>query len=828
MDGEVIVVAVDASKEITDYALEWAIRNVARASDSLILLALLPSHSSSLANRNIRSHHSRPQFFSCLFKKLGIGRNKEGSCYDDAGLINGAEQDIFQRTNNVCEHMMQQLCSAHDLMEVHTEVKIVTDMKLGSVALKAEELQATWVILDRRLKRESDYCLKHLNCNIVLIDHSMPRILKAVNLPTGKDLKMGNRQNDQTENDMFCVPLESASEHNTATTPSSLLTGSSNPIFDTDVSLSLTSPDKGLFHKAKPTSTGNFSSYNDHYVNLNSEYLDEKVEAQETLSNSHLQSKFQPSFKASSFNTAKSPRKLLANPLYQEHKSYGNLLKAKNEMEEVNSTNTQNIVVPPRRSADYPRARRNVESLNTSKQLIPTRKSLSGNKSEAPLASTSSTVNRISSIRKAMSLYTKHPPNPPPLCSICKHSAPIFGKAPRKFSFKEIAKATDGFSNENFLAEGGYGAVYKGVLPDGQVVAVKQHKTLSAQGASEFCSEVEVLSCAQHRNLVMLVGYCIEIEWLLVYEFACNGSLDKHLYETEANELMSWKNRMKVAIGAARGLRYLHEDCRVGCIVHRDFRPNNILLTHDFEPMVGDFGLARWQADGQSAEETRVIGAFGYLAPEYTQSGLITEKADVYAFGVVLLELLSGFNVTNFSRKTGQQFVTEWGSPLLESMKINEIIDTRLENNYVKNEVECMMYAASLCISPHPDQRPRMSKVLKILEGDVLTDIACDYRQRLSVSLSQNVNSIQQTDQRRVIGKLEYYIPSFDLMQTICNTNINPSGPSMHRESEENTEQQKLLSSGWGLNQPELDVSEEYQAYLHSSLAKFVQNLKEK
>ncbi|KAM0037622.1 putative protein kinase RLK-Pelle-PERK-2 family [Helianthus debilis subsp. tardiflorus] len=323
-----------------------------------------------------------------------------------------------------------------------------------------------------------------------------------------------------------------------------------------------------------------------------------------------------------------------------------------------------------------------------------------------------SLIDRTSSIRREMSLSLKEPPTPPPLCSICKHSVPVFGRSPRKFSHEEIEKATAGFSTSNFLAEGGYGKVYRGVLIDGQVVAVKKRKMVSAQGAAEFCSEVEVLKCAQHKNLVMLIGYCIEKEWLLVYEFACYGSLDKHLYATKEGEVMTWENRMKVACGAARALRYLHEDCRVGCIIHRDFRPNNILLTHDFEPMVGDFGLARCQQDGQLEEETRVVGAFGYLAPEYTQTGLITEKADVYAFGVVLLEILTGIKAIEFSRTSRKQYFSEWGRRvLLEGKACVEMIDPRLANKYDVKEVEYMMYAASLCISPDPEQRPRMSKV---------------------------------------------------------------------------------------------------------------------
>ncbi|KAH9713278.1 protein kinase domain-containing protein [Citrus sinensis] len=325
-------------------------------------------------------------------------------------------------------------------------------------------------------------------------------------------------------------------------------------------------------------------------------------------------------------------------------------------------------------------------------------------------------------VREAISLSRNAPPGPPPLCSICQHKAPVFGKPPRWFSYAELELATGGFSQANFLAEGGFGSVHRGVLPDGQAVAVKQHKLASSQGDHEFCSEVEVLSCAQHRNVVMLIGFCIEDRRrLLVYEYICNGSLDSHLYGCH-QEPLEWSARQKIAVGAARGLRYLHEECRVGCIVHRDMRPNNILLTHDFEPLVGDFGLARWQPDGDMGVETRVIGTFGYLAPEYAQSGQITEKADVYSFGVVLVELVTGRKAVDLNRPKGQQCLTEWARPLLEEYAIDELVDPRLGNHYSEHEVYCMLHAASLCIRRDPHSRPRMSQVLRILEGDTVID----------------------------------------------------------------------------------------------------------
>ncbi|ESQ29960.1 hypothetical protein EUTSA_v10011319mg [Eutrema salsugineum] len=341
-------------------------------------------------------------------------------------------------------------------------------------------------------------------------------------------------------------------------------------------------------------------------------------------------------------------------------------------------------------------------------------------------------------LREAISLARSALPVPPPLCSVCQHKAPVFGKPPRFFSYRELEHATNGFSQSNFLAEGGFGSVHRGVLREGQVVAVKQHKVASTQGDVEFCSEVEVLSCAQHRNVVMLIGFCIEeSRRLLVYEYICNGSLDSHLYGRHKDTL-GWPARQKIAVGAARGLRYLHEECRVGCIVHRDMRPNNILITHDYEPLVGDFGLARWQPDGELGVDTRVIGTFGYLAPEYTQSGQITEKADVYSFGVVLIELITGRKAMDIFRPKGQQCLTEWARSLLEEYAVEELVDPRLEKRYSETEIICMIHTASLCIRRDPHLRPRMSQVLRLLEGDmVVNEIPGRFSGRLSIERSQ-------------------------------------------------------------------------------------------
>ncbi|KAG0624316.1 hypothetical protein M758_3G239100 [Ceratodon purpureus] len=321
-------------------------------------------------------------------------------------------------------------------------------------------------------------------------------------------------------------------------------------------------------------------------------------------------------------------------------------------------------------------------------------------------------ADRSSSVRRGM-FMKKQGPLAPPLCTICKHKTPEFGKAVRRFSYDELLYATDNFNHHNYLAQGGYGSVYRGILPEGQLIAVKQHKIASSQGDEEFCAEVEVLSCAQHRNLVTLIGYCVENhKRLLVYEYVCNGSLDRHL-SAKNREGLPWKYRQKIALGSARALRYLHEECRVGCIVHRDMRPNNILLTHDFMPMVGDFGLARRQMHGEMAEETRVLGTLGYLAPEYAETGQITEKADVYAFGVVLLEIITGRKAVD-----GGVLLTDWARELLDKSDL-QLVDPRLRGAEYENnmfEMHCMMHAARQCIKKDPAMRPRMAQVLRILD----------------------------------------------------------------------------------------------------------------
>ncbi|KAK2991726.1 hypothetical protein RJ640_004254 [Escallonia rubra] len=290
------------------------------------------------------------------------------------------------------------------------------------------------------------------------------------------------------------------------------------------------------------------------------------------------------------------------------------------------------------------------------------------------------------------------------ICSECSNRRPKIGLK-RDFTYQELHEATEGFSPVNFLSEGGFGCVYRGQLKDGLKVAVKQHKDVSSQGEKEFKSEVNVLSMARHQNLVMLLGSCSEgSHRLLVYEYVCNGSLDQHLSKYTKRPL-TWDKRIKIALGAAKGLEYLHKTN----IIHRDMRPNNILVTHDYESMLGDFGLARTQYDDlEHSSETSVVGTLGYVAPEYAECGKASTKTDVYSFGVVLLQLISGKRTTD---KLDGKSLLGWARPLLKEKNYGDLIDQRIEQSHDVYQLFWMVRVAEKCLRRDPSKREPMEKV---------------------------------------------------------------------------------------------------------------------
>uniref|UniRef100_A0A0D9WBP5 non-specific serine/threonine protein kinase n=1 Tax=Leersia perrieri TaxID=77586 RepID=A0A0D9WBP5_9ORYZ len=294
----------------------------------------------------------------------------------------------------------------------------------------------------------------------------------------------------------------------------------------------------------------------------------------------------------------------------------------------------------------------------------------------------------------------------------------------RFFTYEELYQITDGFSAHKLLGEGGFGSVYKGHLPDGKQVAVKQLKDGGGQGEREFQAEVEIISRVHHRHLVSLVGYCISNnQRLLVYDFVPNNTLHYHLHG-HGRPVLDWQARITIAAGAARGIAYLHEDCHPR-IIHRDIKSSNILLDDNFEAHVADFGLARLALDAVTHVTTRVMGTFGYMAPEYASSGKLTERSDVFSFGVVLLELITGRKPVDASRPLGDESLVEWARPLLtraiETGNLEELVDPRLERNFNEAEMFRMIEAAAACVRYSASRRPKMSQVVRAL--DSLADI---------------------------------------------------------------------------------------------------------
>ncbi|KZV27160.1 inactive protein kinase [Dorcoceras hygrometricum] len=661
--AEKVVVAVKASKEIPKTALVWALTHVVQPGDCITLVVVVSSHHSG------RKLWGFPRF---------AGDCANGHKRSYTGTSSEEKSDL----TDYCSQMILQLHDVYDPNKINVKIKIVSGTPCGAVASEARKIQATWVVLDKHLKHEEKRCMEELHCNIVVMKQSQPKVLRLNLVGSPKKQPEVNSEKDQSSkkqenktdslnmNDSLNTNDSSSSARGPVVTPSS----SPETFTATEAGTSsVSSSDPGTSPFLVPEIKNGLKK---------AEILVTETKRGHDESSSDTES---------------------------ENWSASSSLRLQPWMADIVSARCQSF----ERIGES--SRRSNNSINA---LV---EKLSKLDKEAGFESPSyrSNLDFGGSLREVISLRTATS-GPPPLCSICQHKAPVFGKPPRWFTYAELELATGGFSQANFLAEGGFGSVHRGILPDGQAIAVKQHKFASSQGDQEFCSEVEVLSCAQQRNVVMLIGFCIEdSRRLLVYEYICNGSLDSHLYGRQQDTL-AWNSRKKIAVGAARGLRYLHEECRVGCIVHRDMRPNNILITHDFEPLVGDFGLARWQPDGETGVETRVIGTLGYLAPEYAQSGQITEKADVYSFGVVLLELVTGRKSLDINRPKGQQCLTEWARPLLEACAIDELVDPRLEGNHAGNEVYCMLHAASLCIRQDPQARPRMSQVLRILEGDVM------------------------------------------------------------------------------------------------------------
>ncbi|KAG6670098.1 hypothetical protein I3843_01G279100 [Carya illinoinensis] len=324
----------------------------------------------------------------------------------------------------------------------------------------------------------------------------------------------------------------------------------------------------------------------------------------------------------------------------------------------------------------------------------------------------------------------------------------------RSFSFNELKTATRNFRPDSVLGEGGFGCVFKGWIDErlftaakpgtGMVIAVKRLNQEGFQGHHEWLAEINYLGQLHHPNLVKLVGYCLEDDHrLLVYEFMARGSLENHLFRRSSYvQPLSWSHRMKIALGAAKGIAFLHSD-KVQ-VIYRDVKSSNILLDSNYNVKLSDFGLAKDGPTGDKSHvSTRVMGTYGYAAPEYMATGHLTIRSDVYSFGVVLLEILSGKRAMDKNRPGREQNLVNWAKPCLTSKrKVFEVFDARIQGQYSLSAALKAANLANQCLSVEPKFRPNMVEVVRILEQlHDSNDVGCSQNEHQRISTRKSTGN---------------------------------------------------------------------------------------
>ncbi|GLU11108.1 hypothetical protein SLE2022_278770 [Rubroshorea leprosula] len=352
----------------------------------------------------------------------------------------------------------------------------------------------------------------------------------------------------------------------------------------------------------------------------------------------------------------------------------------------------------------------------------------------------------------------------------------------RKFSYNELKSATRNFRPESLLGEGGFGCVFKGWINENGTAPVKPGTGLSVavktlnhdglQGHKEWLAEVNYLSDLLHPNLVKLIGCCIEDDQrLLVYEFMPRGSLENHLFRRSLP--LPWSTRMKIALGAAKGLAFLHEEAERP-VIYRDFKTSNILLDADYNAKLSDFGLAKDGPEGDKTHvSTRVMGTYGYAAPEYVMTGHLTSKSDVYSFGVVLLEMLTGRRSMDKNRPNGEHNLVEWARPYLgEKRRFYRLLDPHLEGRFSIKGAQKAIQLATHCLGRDPKARPLMSEVVEALKPLTnLKDMACSSSHFQGMQ-AERVGSIAKA---RIGGRVQGGFPSRNVRPS--RSIYMPNGP---------------------------------------------------
>ncbi|KAM7497722.1 hypothetical protein LguiA_022136 [Lonicera macranthoides] len=313
------------------------------------------------------------------------------------------------------------------------------------------------------------------------------------------------------------------------------------------------------------------------------------------------------------------------------------------------------------------------------------------------------------------------------------------------FTLRDLQLATNRFSPENVLGEGGYGVVYKGILINGTEVAVKKLLNNLGQAEKEFRVEVEAIGHVRHKNLVRLLGYCVEgVHRMLVYEYVNNGNLEQWLHGgISEHATLTWEARMKVLLGTAKALAYLHEAIEPK-VVHRDIKSSNILIDNEFNGKVSDFGLAKLLGSGESHITTRVMGTFGYVAPEYANTGLLNEKSDIYSFGVLLLEAVTGRDPVDYGRPANEVNLVEWLKMMVGNRRAEEVMDPNLEPKPPTRALKRSLLVALRCVDPDSEKRPKMSQVVRMLEADDFP-YREDRRNRKSRTASMEIESMKES-----------------------------------------------------------------------------------
>ncbi|KAF5204295.1 Receptor-like kinase lip2 [Thalictrum thalictroides] len=287
------------------------------------------------------------------------------------------------------------------------------------------------------------------------------------------------------------------------------------------------------------------------------------------------------------------------------------------------------------------------------------------------------------------------------------------------YTLRELEDSTNEFADENVIGEGGYGIVYRGLLKDNSYVAVKNLLNNRGQAEREFKVEVEAIGRVRHKNLVRLLGYCAEgAHRMLVYEYVDNGNLEQWLHgDVGPHSPLTWEIRMNIILGTAKGLTYLHEGLEPK-VVHRDVKSSNILLDRQWNPKVSDFGLAKLLGSDSSYVTTRVMGTFGYVAPEYASTGMLNERSDVYSFGILIMEIITGRNPVDYNRPSGEVNLVEWLKSMVASRNAEGVLDPKMTEKPSSRALKRALLVALKCVDPDSHKRPKMGHVIHMLEAD--------------------------------------------------------------------------------------------------------------